>query len=134
MAGEPALILTEWRIGELLTEMKKAGTLAKKGRTSKCNTPLHLADVGLSQMQSSRLQAVFKMPAIDRGDGKKYAEFRCVEPANGKLTGADTCRNHGLLDGAGSAYVDFEHFQPGHAREIAKAFDDLSDPKSQEAA
>lgn len=61
------------------------------------------------------------LPALESGDGKKYAELRCVKPQ-----AVTDWRNSSLvmsvLDEAQSEYSEFKNFQPSHAHIIARHF------------
>jgi hypothetical protein len=60
------------------------------------------------------------LPALERGDGKKYAQLRCVEPgtiAKWKASSEVMSAIDGTVD------IDtLEHFQPSHAETLARAF------------
>lgn len=61
------------------------------------------------------------LPAIESGDGKKYSEMRCVAPAAvSKWRRSSEVMD--VIDESELTYVNFETFQPSHARTIAEHF------------
>jgi N6-adenosine-specific RNA methylase IME4 len=73
-AGE-IVLRAERRLGEMLDET------VERGRPEKCNSELHLPDLGISRMQSSRWQAMARVPQ------QQFEEFvRQTRDAGKQLT------------------------------------------------
>lgn len=62
----------EHKAGTMLREMKERGELAEKGeRKDKCNGKLHLDDIGVERMESSRWQKAAALPEDEYAEKSK---------------------------------------------------------------
>ena len=64
------------------------------------------------------------LPAMERGKGQLYAQLRCVAPNTVSDWKRESEVLH-VLEDNDIRVREFEHFQPTHAREIARAFRNL---------